>query len=245
MSTEANRDNGWDESAEAWLKLMSNGDPNRVFLLDDIMLGLCGEVSGLDVIDVGCGEGRFCRMLAERGARMVGIDPTEKFIAEARRRQPDAEFHVAEAENFPVADGRVDLAVSYLSLIDIPDYRRAISEIRRVLRPGGRCVVANLNGFITASAQFWAWDAEGRKLHWTMDDYMIERPNRAEWADISVINWHRPLSAYMRAFGESGFVLSHFDEPVPEEKVLRERPEMSDFLRAPLFCTMVWNVPAA
>lgn len=224
---------------------MSNGDPNRVFLLDDIMLGLCGAVNELDVIDVGCGEGRFCRMLAERGARMVGIDSTEKFIAEASRRQPDAEFHVAGAENLPVADASMDLAVCYVALIDIPDYRRAIREIRRVLRPGGRCVVSNLNGFITASARFWARDAEGRKLHWTMDDYMIERPNRAEWAGISIINWHRPLSAYIQAFLENGFVLSHFNEPVPAEKVLRERPEMNDFLRAPLFCTMVWNVPAA
>jgi 2-polyprenyl-3-methyl-5-hydroxy-6-metoxy-1,4-benzoquinol methylase len=81
MSTAEQPDDGWDQSADPWIRLMAKGDPNRVFLLDGAMLDLCGAVHGLDVIDVGCGEGRFCRMLAKRGAHMTGIDPTAKLIA--------------------------------------------------------------------------------------------------------------------------------------------------------------------
>lgn len=220
---------------------MEQGDPNRVLLLDEVMLGLCGDVSGLDVLDVGCGEGRFCRMLAARGAKTMGLDPTRALIAEARRRQPAGIFHEGVAEALPVAAASQDLVVSYVALVDIPDYRSAIREMARVLRPGGRIVMANLNGFNTATNLFWARDEMNNKLHWTMDNYMVERANRAEWAGVSIVNWHRPLSAYMREFLGVGLRLEHFDEPMPKPEVLKLNAAMSDFRRMPHFCTMVWR----
>ena len=241
MTNSADGNYGWDQSADPWIRLMAKGDPNRLLLLDNVMLGLCGEVSGLDVIDIGCGEGRFCRMLGKRGAKLTGIDPVEKLIIEARRRQPEATFHIAKAEALPVPDASMDLAVSYVALVDIADYKAAIAEMRRVLRPGGRFVVANLNGFNTATTKFWARDEDNNKLHWTMDNYMVERSTKAEWAGISVTNWHRPLSAYMSAFLSNGFQLKHFDEPLPDAKVMAKDEGMRSLMRCPHFCTMVWQ----
>lgn len=222
---------------------MEEGDPNRVLLLDGVMLGLCGEVRGLDVLDVGCGEGRFCRMLAARGARTVGIDPTPPLILEARRLQPNGVYVEGVAEKLPQADASVDLVVSFVALVDIPDFRQAIREMARVLRPGGRCVVANMTGFASASSLYWARDDDGNKLYWTLDNYMVERRVRADWAGISVVNWHRPLSAYMQAFLASGLALEHFDEPVPKPETLAKHTRMKDYNRVPHFCTMVWRKP--
>jgi SAM-dependent methyltransferase len=224
---------------------MEEGDVNRVYLLDEVMLRLCGEVRGCTVLDVGCGEGRFCRMLAERGARTIGVDPTRPLIAAARARQPEGEFHEAGGEALPVAAASIDLVVSYVALLDIPDFRAAIKEMARVLRPGGRCVVSNLNGFATASKLLWARDAQGNKLHWTLDDYMEERAERVGWAGISVINWHRPFSAYMQAFLGVGLILEQFEEPVPAPEVLAAQPAMADYLRMPIFCAMVWRKPGS
>lgn len=237
-------DNGWSASAGAWLRLMAQGDPNRVLLLDDVMLGLCGDVRGRDVLDVGCGEGRFCRMLAARGARTTGVDPTVELIAEARRQQPGGAYHAAGGEALPLPEASMDLVVSYVALVDIPDYRAAIREMARVLRPGGRCVVANLNGFNTATTQYWARDEDGNKRHWTMDNYMVERPVRAEWAGMAIVNWHRPLSAYLQAFLATGLQLEHFDEPMPKPEVKARHPAMQDFHRLPHFCTMAWRKAA-
>ena len=236
-------DNGWEKSAGSWLRLMEEGDPNRVHLLDGVMLGLCGEVRGLDVLDVGCGEGRFCRMLAARGARTVGIDPTPSLILEARRLQPGGVYHEGVGEALSLPDASVDLVVSFVALVDIPDFRKAISEMARVLRPGGRCVVANMNGFASASSLYWTRDDDGNKLYWTMDNYMVERRVRADWAGISVVNWHRPLSAYMKSFLGEGLTLEHFDEPVPKPETLAKHPRMKDYNRVPHFCTMVWRKP--
>jgi len=220
---------------------MQKGDPNRELLLDGEMLELCGDVDGLNVLDIGCGEGRFCRMLGSRGAILTGIDPTSELIAEARRLQPDADFHEAIAEKLPVPDASMHLVVSYLSLLDIPDYRTAISEMKRVLKPGGRCVIANHNSFSTASSKYWARDEHNNKLHWTMDNYLQERPNKVEFAGVSVVNWHRPMSAYMQAFLKAGFALAHFDEPAAKPEALAKHESMRSNQRVPLFCTMVWR----
>lgn len=242
MSESSQADDGWGKSAGPWMRLMEKGDPHRELLLDEVMIDLCGDVEGREVIDVGCGEGRFCRMLGKRGARVTGIDPTEDLINEARRRQPEATYHVAKGEALPVADASMDLVVSYLSLLDIPDYRAAIKEMKRVLKPGGRCVIANHNGFSTASSKYWERDEHNNKLHWTMDNYLNERPNQVEFAGVSVINWHRPLSAYLQTFLQAGFALEHFDEPGPKPEVLAAHESMRSNQRVPLFCTMVWRV---
>ncbi len=66
-------DGGWDASAAAWLEDVEQNVTRK--MLDPLILHLCGDVSGRHTIDVGCGEGRFSRMLAERGALTTGIDP--------------------------------------------------------------------------------------------------------------------------------------------------------------------------
>jgi ubiquinone/menaquinone biosynthesis C-methylase UbiE len=153
----------WQHSADAYIAFQDAGDPNRTLLLDPIMLDLCGDVRGQRALDLGCGEGRFCRMLAERGATVTGIDPIAAMTSAARARG-DASHHYVRtgAEALPFADASFDLAISYITLVDIFDYASAIREAARVLRPGGRFVVANLN-FVTAS-QGWLRDADGNRL---------------------------------------------------------------------------------
>jgi SAM-dependent methyltransferase len=236
-------DGGWHESAHAWIEGVDQGDLNRELVLDPAMLELCGDVQGLRVCDVGCGEGRFCRMLSARGADVVGIDPTPLLIEEARRRDPGGAYIEAHAEKLPLEDNSFDLVISYVTLVDIADYRTAIREMARILKPGGRLISANLNGFATSVPTGWIRNEANEKVVFPVDNYMQERPEWVEWSGIRIINWHRPLSAYMQAYLACRLNLRHFSEPLPSAEALERRPDYTDYLRVPYFNVMAWEKP--
>lgn len=103
----------------------------------------CAQAAG-EVLEVAIGTGRNLAFYPE-GVRLTGIDLSPAMLAIARRRadelgrQTDLREGDAEALDFP--DGRFDTVVSTLSLCCIPDERKAVAEMRRVLRPGGRLVL--------------------------------------------------------------------------------------------------------
>ena len=103
-----------------------------------------GQEPGV-VLDVGCGTGRLLRDAGERwpGATLIGVDPAPGMISEAKQRSAGATFLVAAAEDLPLGDASVDLAVSTISFHHWPKKLEGLKEIARVLRPGGRLLLAD------------------------------------------------------------------------------------------------------
>ena len=236
-------DNGWQESAEAWIADMGErGDFGRRYVLDPVMLPRALARSPLSALDVGCGEGRFCRRLRTHGIAATGIDPTRGLIETARRRDPKSAYVQASAEALPLREQSFDLVVSYLSLIDIPDMQVAVSEMARVLAPGGALLIANLNSFNTACADTgWIKDRSGHKAHYPVDHYLEERSLWVEYRGIRIRNYHRPLGAYMSALLRAGLQLTFFDEPAPIAETSPSRA--ASYRRAPWFLAMEWVKP--
>ena len=205
---------GWDESAAAWIaELDEHGDYTRTHVLDPMKVRTIGRGFAF-ALDVGCGEGRFCRLMREYGISTVGIDPTSALLDRARHLDPAGDYRRARAEELPFPDAQFDWVVSYLSLIDIADAEQAIAEMVRVLQPGGTLLIANLTSFSSAAACGWVRDDTGQALHChPVDNYLDERADWFEWNGIRVRNWHRPLSVYMRLLLAQGLRLTFFDEP--------------------------------
>ncbi len=226
--------NGWDDSAEAWIADMGDkGDFSRRHVLDAPMLALARGRGFRTALDIGCGEGRFCRMLAAEGIATTGIDPTLRLLDAARTRDPQGNYLQARAEALPFADASFDLAVSYLTLIDIDDYAAAIAEMARVLRPGGSLLIANLNSFSTAGD----WTAEGKAAGFLIDNYLDSRAEWESWNGILIRNWHRPFHLYMQALLKNGLRLAHFDEPAPTGG---DAQQVARYRRAPWLHVMEW-----
>ena len=230
---------GWDESAQAWIRSMGpSGDWGRKYVLDAPMLDRVANRGFETAIDLGCGEGRFCRQLQALGVAVVGIDPTTALIEQARRCDPRGDYRVMRAESLDLPNASFDLAVAYLSLIDIPDLERAIAEVDRVLRPGGTFLIANLQSFNTASvAQGWMRETDGTR-RFCIDRYFEERPIWSEWQGIRIQNWHRPMRTYLQALLGAGFSLIHFDEPEPRGI---EGEKADRYRRVPNFLVMEWK----
>lgn len=233
---------GWDESAAAWIAEMGQrGDYSREFVLDAPMMARVRGKGFVNALDVGCGEGRFCRMLAAEGVKAVGVDPTLALVEHARRMHSDGDYRIQCAEALEFPDGSFDLVVSYLTLIDIPGVEQAISEMARVLRPGGALLIANLNAFFTAGPpEGWMRDAAG-ELRFFIDDYLEERAQWAAWRGIRVRNWHRPLSAYMALLLAQNLDLRYFAEPAVSGG---DPAKAAQYRRVPFFHVMEWRKPA-
>jgi len=237
-------DNGWQASAESWMAdIGEHGDFGRRYVLDPIMLPRALAHSPKKVLDVGCGEGRFCRMLKQHGVEVTGIDPTSKLISAARARDAGGTYLEAPAEQLPLRDECVDLVVSYLALIDIPDMEAGVREMARVLKPGGALLIANLTSFNTACVDAgWVKDGLGQHLYYPVDHYLQERTVWIEYRGIRILNHHRPLSTYMGALLASGLHLSYFREPAPIPGA--PEPKATIYRRVPWFLVMEWVKPA-
>lgn len=117
--------------------------------MNRFVLDRLGRVTGLDVVEIGFGGGDLIARLLARGARRVtGVEVSEAMLARARRRFRGAVAQLrvrlvqASAEALPLADASADAALSLNSVYFWPDPEGAFGELARVVRPGGRLLVA-------------------------------------------------------------------------------------------------------
>lgn len=114
-----------------WLELLSDAVP---------------EDTVSDIVDLGCGTGRFSGPLAEHfGAAVVGIDPSEKMLAQARGKAPSdrVSYRQGAGEALPLCDSAADMVFMSMMYHHLADPAQTARECRRVLRDGGHVCLRN------------------------------------------------------------------------------------------------------
>ncbi len=109
------------------------------------LLGLAGVQAGETVVDVGCGTGVLARAALQRvgaGGQVVGVDPNAGMLDVARQEAPEVTWIQGVAERLPLDPASADVVAGQFALMFFTDRAAALSEMRRVLRPGGRLVIA-------------------------------------------------------------------------------------------------------
>ncbi len=101
------------------------------------MLAAARIDKGMDVLDVCTGPGMLARAALKRGARAVGLDFSGGVIKIARRNVPGAEFQEGDAQALPFSPNSFDAVMCGYGIIHVPDPQKALSEMHRVLKPGG------------------------------------------------------------------------------------------------------------
>lgn len=172
------------------------------------MLRLAGDVTGRKILDAGCGSGPLSAELRDRGADVAGFDGSPAMIELARRRLgDDVPLTVADlAQPLPYADDTFDDVVASLVLRYLGDWHPPLTELRRVLKPGGRLILSVNHPFV-------------RPYFFPKEDYFALRQYSEEYEFAgqpgTLEFWHRPLHAMTDSFTAAGFDLATVSEPEP------------------------------
>ena len=194
-------------------------------------------MSGLKVVDLGCGYGWFSRWAREQGAEQVlGLDVSQKMLARAKEMTSSSAitYAIADLEKLELPDAAFDLAYSSLAFHYIVDLKGLFARIHQALVPGGRLVFSIEHPIFMAPRQpGWLIDEQGRKS-WPVDSYQLQGPRVTNWLAEGVIKQHRTVGTLLTLLIQAGFTLTHVDEWGPSEADLKARPALAEELERPM-----------
>ena len=211
----------WDEWAtdyeETGRRNWGTSEPTwGIWDVPDAAIGMMPEVSGKDVIELGCGTGYVSAWVAQRGGRPVGLDNSAAQLATARRLQDEFDLRFplvhGDAEATPFADATFDVVISEYGASIWCDPYRWIPEAARLLRPGGELVYL-VNGVLLMLCSPDEDDvpAEDRLLR----SYF--GMHRFEWPDDGSVEFHLGYGDAIRLLRQSGFTIEGITEVQPPE----------------------------
>ena len=228
---------GWSDIADWYDALVSSGrSPHELAVTTT--LTLAGDVAGLRVLDVGCGQGLASRALAAAGAQVTGADVTPELVAAARRHEAAQPLGITYLESdaqdlAELPDEAFDLVTCQLALMDIPDLDATLAAVRRVLLPAGRFVAVLSHPCFLAPFALTIDTPEGvpgRLVTRYLDEEFWRSPNpdgvRRAGAH------HRTLSTYLNTFVRHGFSVEQVLEPAASGRYAREQPV---YVKIPIF----------
>jgi 2-polyprenyl-6-hydroxyphenyl methylase/3-demethylubiquinone-9 3-methyltransferase len=155
-----------------------------------------GMGTPLDVADIGCGAGTQCRLWAERGHRVFGVDVNEPLIRLAEKRAAeqgvDIKFEVGTATALPWADRTMDVCLVPELLEHVADWQSCVNEAARVLRPGGLLYLSTTNVLCPKQQEFnlplYSW-YPGPLKRYCERLAVTTRPAIANYAKYPAVNW--------------------------------------------------------
>ena len=248
----------WDDASESWSDFVrKRKDYFREEMNNPATFKVIGNVRGRRVLDLSCGEGQNTRMLARRGARVVGVDFSERMIELARKMEKDERlgirYYVSDAADLKVfEDGCFDVVTCFMALMDIERYEDAVSEVSRVLKKNGRFVFSITHPCFaygdTAGGEpiaVWKYEegtkdmAEREAVHLEIKRYFGISKCDVSWdmkrlvKPFRTTSFHRTLTDHFKALHKSGFVVARLVEPRPTVKGASRYPPLRKHMKIP------------
>jgi SAM-dependent methyltransferase len=225
----------WEANTAWWVESFTGGADAEY---DEQILPMAAEhlAGAVSVLDVGCGEGQLSRLAAGRPGvvRVVGVDPTGAQLEVARARGGGVCYQRAEATWLPLAPSSFDAAIACLVFEHIDDADRAIAEVGRVLRPGGRFLFFLNHPLLQAPGSGWIDDRILDEQYWRIGPYLVEDKTLEEVdKDVWIPFIHRPLSRYVNAMVAAGLRITRMEEPAPPPGFLERAREYAQAASIP------------
>ncbi len=227
MNNEAVKD-AWDKNAVGWSESIKK-DPLRTLFNEPRFLEFVDDLSDKSVLDAACGEGSLTKKIKAR--QMTGIDLSSGQIELARKQGiPDAEFHIGSVGKMDMfEDDTFDAAISFMALIDIAEMAPALSEIARVLKPGGVLHIAIRHPCFLAP-KFGIFKApRTQEPRLAIGEYFSRNAHNAGYIiskDVTIPRFPRTLGDYLNGIIGAGLQIVRVHEPTPSEEACQQAPQL-------------------
>lgn len=205
----------WEPEAENWVRWARTPGHDAYWYYRDAFFELL-PTPGDRTIELGSGEGRVARDLAERGHRVIGVEPARTLVRHAREADAAGSYVVADGALAPFVSSAFHLVVAYNSLQVVADMRGTVLEAARLLRPGGHfCATVshpamdlgrfvqteNGRAFTVRPGYF-----ESRRVDDTLE---------MDGLRVTCRGWTYTLEDYAAALENAGLAVEAMREPVP------------------------------
>lgn len=224
-----------DDVRAEYLRHRARSDNPNDTLERPVFLEMAGDLTGLDIVDLGCGDAAFGREALEHGAASYrGFDASEQMASAGRQRLEGLNGHIEHQsiEQWRADPASADLVTSRLALNYVENLDTVFHEVTKALRPGGRVAISVEHPVITSS---FTSLADGRRTTWLVDDYFLSGPRPHEWLGHTVVKYHRTLEEWLDLMLQAGLVLEQLRESRPARENFRSEDEYERRLRIPLF----------
>lgn len=214
-------------------KLMKQNRPHYFIEKPAMFSELPDNLNGKSILCLGCGSGEECFEISKKGAKVIGVDLSDKLIAKAKVKYPSIEFVQMDAEELKFSDKKFSIVYSSLVLNYLKDWDRVMSEVYRVLKPGGIFIFSDVHPVKWASEKINDADGKSKSVLMGFDkdektgktkifgDYLNVKAHTEIWMNrIEVTHFTRPIYLMFRAIVKAGFTVKDLYEPkaIPETK---------------------------
>jgi SAM-dependent methyltransferase len=209
--------------------------PNNT-LEQPVILELAGDLAGLRVLDLGCGDAAFGRLVLERGgSEYLGVEGSRNMAAVARETLAGTigQVQYCTIEEWEATVATFDLAVARLSLHYLADLAPVFAQVYQALAAGGRLVFSVEHPVITSCDR--GWPTGTLRQAWVVDDYFVTGMRENAWMGGTVRKYHRTVEDYFRALQDAGFVVEQLRESRPQREQFADQQVYERRMRIPLF----------
>ncbi|CAF1235327.1 unnamed protein product [Adineta steineri] len=198
---------------------------------------MLSKMDMLDVVDLGCGYGWFCRYARENGAKHVlGLDISQKMLNKAKQMTSDSEitYRQEDLEQVELPTNTYDLVYSSLTLHYIENLSTLLKTIYQSLTSGGYFIFSAEHPIYTAPTNpDWIVDKDGHKS-WPVNSYQAEGHRRTNWLTEGVLKQHRMIGTYLNLLIGQGFTIQHVEEWGPTPQQIIENPSLDEEKERPM-----------
>jgi SAM-dependent methyltransferase len=201
-----------------------------------VLLELVGEVAGLRILDLGCGNAAFGRAAVDQGCRTyIGVEGSHNMVEVARKTLAGTSGRAIHAtiEAWEYPKGGFDLAISRLALHYVEDFAAVCANVAQTLVRNGRFIFSVEHPVLTACAR--SWRSIGVREDWIVDDYFASGSRVTSWLGGEVVRYHRTVEEYFGTLQAAGFVVESLRESRPRREQFADETTYERFKRIPLF----------